>query len=562
MLLMSAFCPRSTRVSSHPPGSQPRQRRGREPSIHENEETERDDAHSIITPSKHTPKVFRAIKRAVASGGPLRPFRLFKQDILNIHRCYATDWFIFNQLIFASAVYVFLTNLLPGITFASDLYNLTGKICGAIEVMLITGLCGVIFSIFSIQSLTILGVTGPFAVLAENIYELCRDDFKIPFLPFMAWSLIHAAWLHYLLAIVNSHDWTMRYVTTFTTDVFSLLNTRERAHANLKFAVFLYAVIGAVRTMLVAISFSTAESWQPLFHHNIRLGLSEYAAAISIILLVYRIDSFEPSSPERTKMVVGFWELPAQWVFAAVVPGLIITPGGFAWDIVLLGTTTALCGIPGSPPANGLLPQAPLHSESLMHSEFDQRTIIVDGEEKRFSTPELFSYFVSPPFMKVLGLTPTSVLAGLFLFMAKLTIASPILYRTFYLLTPPSELPLYHLLSQNPTGTPHPVPTIARHAHPICHPGLPLLIVALVPFRLLLMKCWWPREAPRSVDAWACKEVTPGDDEDVEDRTKGTGSEPSPAVAGGASSGGDDMAADWVEVDDIQVHRDEELGRT
>jgi hypothetical protein len=65
---------------------------------------------------------------------------------------------------------------------------------------------------------------------------------------------------------------------------------------------------------------------------------------------------------------------------------------------------------------------------------------------------------VSPPLMRVLGLTPTSVLARLFLFMGEQSLAvkyvskfehftklipcdSPALYRIFYLLTPPSERP-------------------------------------------------------------------------------------------------------------------------
>lgn len=96
----------------------------------------------------------------------------------------------------------------------------------------------------------------------------------------MAWSLIHAAWLHYILAIVNAHDWTMRYVTTFATEIFSLLNSiiyfhkaiqeLERAHEQLSFAAFLYAVIGAVGTMLLAIFLSTAESWKPLFHRYMK----------------------------------------------------------------------------------------------------------------------------------------------------------------------------------------------------------------------------------------------------------------------------------------------------
>lgn len=32
---------------------------------------------------------------------------------------------------------------------------------------------------FSAQPLTILGVTGPFSVLAENIYKLCDSHFHV-----------------------------------------------------------------------------------------------------------------------------------------------------------------------------------------------------------------------------------------------------------------------------------------------------------------------------------------------------------------------------------------------
>ena len=83
-----------------------------------------------------------------ARNGLLRPFRLLRQDLTNLPKRYRSDWSIFNQLIFASAVYVFFTNLLPGITFASDLYVLTGKNWGTIEVVFSTGLCGIIFSLY------------------------------------------------------------------------------------------------------------------------------------------------------------------------------------------------------------------------------------------------------------------------------------------------------------------------------------------------------------------------------------------------------------------------------
>ena len=38
-------------------------------------------------------------------------------------------------------------------------------------------LCSLCLDRFSIQPLTILGVTGPFSVLAENIYSLCISSF-------------------------------------------------------------------------------------------------------------------------------------------------------------------------------------------------------------------------------------------------------------------------------------------------------------------------------------------------------------------------------------------------
>ncbi|KAF2187234.1 nonglycosylated anion transporter [Zopfia rhizophila CBS 207.26] len=542
---------------------------------------------------------FHKIPPAFRYNGTLQPFRLLRQDWHNLPSRYVSDWTVFNQLIVASAVYVFFANLLPGITFASDLFNLTGKNWGSVEVVFSTGLCGVIFSLLSIQPLTILGVTGPFSILAENIYSLCTTSFHTSFLHFMAWCLIHAAWLHYLLAIFNAHDWTMRYVTTFSTEIFSLLNSiiyfhkaiqeLQRAQANLSFAAFLYSIIGAVGTCIVAIFLSTAEKWKPLFHRYIRMGLSEYAAAISIIIFtglphvgelaaldketLHVIHSFKPTSPDRTVFFVKFWELPIEWIFAALIPGAIITalfffdhevssiictisrygtrkPGGFAWDIVLLGTTTAICGILGIPPANGLLPQAPLHSESLMHDDKESLTLCGSNSDQRTETrvsrrvyEQRWSHFlhaagilcfVSPPLMRVLGLTPTSVLAGLFLFMGEQSLSvNPILYRTFYFLTPPSELPPLPSTISNGSR-----PTIQSylpiHLYTLSQiiitvvifiitltkagPAFPIIIIALVPVRVKLMNKMWNREILRYVDAWACREGTV---EDEEDRRKG-----------------------------------------
>ncbi len=90
---------------------------------------------------------FRRFKSYFSKRGKLRPFRLLREDQRNIRQRWVSDWRLFNQLVLASAVYVFFTNILPGITFASDLYVLTGQAWGTIEVVFSTGLCGLIFAV-------------------------------------------------------------------------------------------------------------------------------------------------------------------------------------------------------------------------------------------------------------------------------------------------------------------------------------------------------------------------------------------------------------------------------
>ena len=92
------------------------------------------------TPGKSKGGVF-------SRGGALRPGRLLRSDLKGIGKRWGADW-TFDQLVLAAAVYVFFTNLLPGITFASDLYVLTDKHYGAIEVVFSTGLCGCIFALY------------------------------------------------------------------------------------------------------------------------------------------------------------------------------------------------------------------------------------------------------------------------------------------------------------------------------------------------------------------------------------------------------------------------------
>lgn len=61
-------------------------------------------------------------------------------------------------------------------------------------------------------------------------------------------------------------------------------------------------------------------------------------------------------------------------------------PAGFHWDFFLLGITTFVAGILGLPAPNGLVPQAPVHTEALCVTKMvPEETVLSEGgfyEEK------------------------------------------------------------------------------------------------------------------------------------------------------------------------------------
>ena len=101
-------------------------------------------------------------------------------------------------------------------------------------------------------------------------------------------------------------------------------------------------------------------------------------------------------------------------------------------------------------------------------------------------------------------------------------VSSPILRRASYLLTPQCDLPELpkgvkgyrqihiYTVSQVLVTAVIFIVTLTKGA-----PAFPVIIIALVPIRLLLMNKLWRRETLRHVDAWACRKGTPEDDEDI-----------------------------------------------
>ena len=151
-------------------------------------------------------------------------------------------------------------------------------------------------------------------------------------------------------------------------------------------------------------------------------------------------------------------------------------PAGFHWDFFLLGITTLVSGLMGLPVPNGLVPQAPDHTDSL--SVYEQMQAPEDHEMAQAMAPEPMHHVsenasilhvthfprvrtvrvveqrlshlviglltlgaMSRPILVALGTMPRAVFAGVFLLVGWASIeANPIVTRTLSMLRDQSAL--------------------------------------------------------------------------------------------------------------------------
>lgn len=103
----------------------------------------------------------------------MKLFEGIKNDIKNRLPYYKDDWVVGfkNKKVLAATIYIYFTNIIPAITFASYLDEKTEKHLGVIEVILSMAMGGTLFSLFAGQPLVIVGVTGPVAIFCVTIFD-------------------------------------------------------------------------------------------------------------------------------------------------------------------------------------------------------------------------------------------------------------------------------------------------------------------------------------------------------------------------------------------------------
>lgn len=384
---------------------------------------------------------------------------------------YISDWKdSWNYRVIPSVIETFLNNLLPALAFAQDMFDRTDNSYGVNEVLLSSAMAGIIFGILGGQPLCIVGVTGPISIFNYTVYQII-EPLGIDFFGFMFWVCIWSMILHLGLAIVNSVC-LLQHVTTYSCDIFGLfiniiyiekgIEILCRQFKDDSGELDLVAGYASVMLALVMTIFGLGAKLfnkTPLLKPAYRNFISDYAIAFSVLFWTGFIHfggyldyvnfkrlpitkSFHPTSEARDRSTwLAYASISVGDVFLALPFGIILTilfyfdhnvsslmaqryqykltkASTFHYDFGLLGITTGIAGILGVPAPNGLIPQAPLHTETLLI--YDDDGNIIRCVEQRFTNTVqgiMILATMARPFLVCLGLIPQAVLSGLFFMM-------------------------------------------------------------------------------------------------------------------------------------------------
>jgi len=126
-----------------------------------------------------------------------------------------------NLQTLSSALFLFFACLAPAIGFGGMCNLATAGQMGAMEFVLSTSVCGVLYAALAPQPIGIIGPTGPNLAFTLSLYGLSQSA-SLPFLPLYAWTGLWTA--GYLgLAAMTSASHLVQYLTRFTDEILNVL---------------------------------------------------------------------------------------------------------------------------------------------------------------------------------------------------------------------------------------------------------------------------------------------------------------------------------------------------
>lgn len=377
----------------------------------------------------------------------------------------------YNYRVVPSVIFIFFTNLLPAIAFAQDMFDRTDNSYGVNEVLMSSAIGGVVFGLFSGQPLCIVGVTGPIAIFSYTVFELIGPE--TPFFPFMCWIYLWLMVMHFAIALCNWVSY-LKIISNFSCEVFGFficivycekaVKILDKQFVEYGPASGFCSVMVTLLMMIFGLGSAVFGSELHYFRPWTRKLFVDYGVPLAVVFFTgfvhfggYLNDVHLATLPTTKAFAptthlgrahgwfIHFWpgeNIRVGDVFLAIPYAILLTflfyfdhnvsslmcqlkeyplkkPASFHWDFMLLGLVTGVSGIIGIPAPNGLIPQAPLHTASLV--VYDQKTgrplSVVEQRVTNTLQGAMAFVMMSGPFLTLLGLIPQAVLAGLFFIM-------------------------------------------------------------------------------------------------------------------------------------------------
>ncbi|KAL4979521.1 hypothetical protein BDW66DRAFT_157344 [Aspergillus desertorum] len=456
-------------------------------------------------------------------------------------------------------------HLLPAIASILDMIRRTGNFYGLNESLFSSALAAMVFSIFAAQLLTIVGVTGLISLFNYTVYGILAQHEPALYANFMCWTAIWGAIFH----------WIVARFAMYVGIIYCTKGVEELAN---EFALYGPAA-GFLSSLIAVLYFLTVYGLEWLGSSTVgkprfRGLLADYAyvqigtllwtcfahlpgplkkAGISMVPIS---KAFCPTQPRG--WLIHFWELEVKWVFAALPFGFLIMllfyydhnvssltaqarhfpmkkPAGCHWGFFcLLECTTIIAGITGVPLPNGLVPQAPAHTDSLtiyktdlailtnssfssdnltdeleVRHELTKATSVIEQRASRFLMGLAIGGTMTGPLLIVLHTIPAAVFAGVFFIVGWGSIESNgMMKKIIFLLREKRFVPRHEKLLRVKRRSIIlylaceivPVAACVAISQTIAAVGFPVLIIAMTPFRVWILLKWFTVDELRILD--------------------------------------------------------------
>lgn len=412
----------------------------------------------------------------------------------------------------ASTFFLFFACLAPAIIFGGLMHSKTGGNIGAVEMIVATVGCGLVYALFAGQPLIILGGTGPMLIFTAILFEYCGEQ-NLEFLPVYAWVGI---WTGLILLVLAATDASclMKYFTRFTDEIFAalisiifiyeavseLIKIFRRAESGLSigYDVALFSLLLAAGTFYVATSLSTFRK-SHLLVPAVREFLADFGPTIAILsmaviaFLARETIPLDPlPAPDHFQTSSGRpWLVPltntSTWVMAlTVIPALLCSVlvyldqnitarlvnspdnnlqkgESYHLDLAVVGILIGVCSLFGLPWLVAATVRSLNHvrslatTEEVVDSAKVSHTHILHVRENRVTGIMIHVLMgISLLLLPFLKYIPLAVLFGLFLYMGVVSMKGNQFFERLSLwLTDPDLYPRTHFVRRVPRPIMH-----------------------------------------------------------------------------------------------------------